>query len=186
MKKNNLIILFSLLLFKLSAVADIALPKIENLQETKYYFANVDSFANYTFYVKKNANDKTYRIKQSSAFLLKDNSKIGEEQIEVWAVRNSDKQKSNTFVLKRVKPAIEHGGTTAHIAIMLSFDIKNNLNYKQVVMKPECYKRNYIVPIIPFTFTPTNSLLLLVSIISMLILFSLAIYKPVFRRMKYA
>jgi hypothetical protein len=146
MNSKNSFLLFVLVCFKLTAIADIALPKKEILADTKYYFANVDSFSNCTFYIKKNTNNKTQRIKQSASFLLKENNETGDERLEVWAIRNDTKQKTNSFILQRVKPSLSHGGTTAHIAIQFYFDKKNNLNYKQTVMKPDCFKKKNTIP----------------------------------------
>ena len=82
--------------------ADIALPKSDKLN-TKYYFANVDSFSNYTFFVRKTFNNKTYKLKQDAAFLLQ--AKDGTEQeLEVWAVNNESKKESNSFKLNLAKP----------------------------------------------------------------------------------
>ncbi len=86
MQINKLSVLVVFLLLRTFASADIALPKQKNQLDTKYYFANVDSFATHTFYVKKSANDKTYKIKQDAAFLLKVNGAKGDERLEVWAV----------------------------------------------------------------------------------------------------
>lgn len=116
--------------------ADIALPKADK-QDTKYYFANVDSFSNYTFYVKKSINNKTYRLKQDAAFLMK--VKDADHHLEVWAVNNADKKQTNSFELKLAKPSKQIIGNVAYIAIQFSFDKKGKLTYKETILKPDCY-----------------------------------------------
>lgn len=117
--------------------ADIALPKSDKLN-TKYYFANVDSFSNYTFFVRKTFNNKTYKLKQDAAFLLQAKDGTAQE-LEVWAVNNESKKESNSFKLNLAKPTQQIVGNVAYIAIQFSFDKSGKLTHKQTVMKPDCY-----------------------------------------------
>ena len=173
MPANKFYLLLFFLLARSTVFADIALQKPEKLQPTKYYFANVDSFQAYRFFVKKSVNFKTYRIKQDAAFLLQPKSKTGDERLEVWAERKSDQTKSNSFILTTVEPAAIYGGDIAYIAITFSIDKNNKLSYKRTVMKPDCYGKKEWVPILVFNFPENQKPLLLTSILSMLVLMSL-------------
>jgi len=140
MKKMHIIKFLLVAVFAIncsSAWADIALPKSDKLN-TKYYFANVDSFSNYTFFARKTVNNKTYKLKQDAAFLLQ--TKDGTEQeLEVWAVNNESKKESNSFKLNLAKYSQQIPGNVAYIAIQFSFDKTGKLTHKQTVMKPDCY-----------------------------------------------
>ena len=186
MQINKLSVLVVFLLFRLFASADIALPKQKNQLDTKYYFANVDSFATHTFYVKKSANDKTYKLKQDAAFLLKVNGAKGDERLEVWAVNKSNQQKSNSFILITVKPTEPISSSTNYIAITFSFDKAGKLNYKQTVLKPDCYSKKQFIPVFSLKHPTSgfNSLSLL-SIFSFLVLLSAFLFAKMKQRNVY-
>lgn len=173
MQINKLSIVLLLLLVRFSASADIAIQKPKNQLDTKYYFANIDSFATHAFYVKKSANDKTYKLKQDAAFLLKVNGAKGDERLEVWAVNKSNQQKSNSFILTTVKPTEPISSSTNYIAITFYFDKAGKLNYKQTVLKPDCYSKKQFIPLLSLNkpISGFNSLSLL-SIFSFLVLLS--------------
>ncbi len=173
MTANKLYFLLFFVLTKSAVFADIALQKPEKLQPTKYYFANVDSFPAYRFFVKKSVNFKTYRIKQDAAFLLQPKSKTGDERLEVWAERKSDQTKSSSFILTTVQPAAIYGGDIAYIAITFSIDKNNKLTYKRTVMKPDCYRKKEWVLVLFFDFPDNQKPLLLISILSLLVMMSL-------------
>lgn len=138
MKLNKLYFLFLLFVARIS-FADIAIPKNLTLPNTKYYFANVDSFSTYKFFVKKMNNNKTYKIKQDATFLVKPAEGKANNNLEVWAVNKSNNQKTNVFVLEGLKTTDAFESNTAHVAIMFSFDKNNKLLYKEIIMKPDCY-----------------------------------------------
>lgn len=180
MQINKLSVLAVLLLIKLTSFADIALPKHDKLQEAKYYFANVDSFRTYTFYVKKSSNQKTYKIKQDAAFLIKPESSKGDERLEVWAVKTDDGSKTNSFTLTTVKQDDIYLGNTAYIAILFSFDKKGNLTYKKTVLKPDCYNNKKSgLPFLSFHIPGSNhnTGFAYLSLISVLFMLTVVIYK---------
>ena len=186
MKLNKLTFLFLFLFIKLTSSADIALPKIKNLHDTKYYFANVDSFATHTFYVKKSANNKTYKIKQDAAFLLKVNGSTGEEKLEVWSVEKKSKEKSNSFTLTTQKPKEPVSSSTNYIAITFYFDKSNKLNYKQTILKPDCYNKKQFIPFLSFNNTYDSfKKLMFISLFSMLVLLSVFISTKMKQRTVY-
>lgn len=141
MQLNKFIIVGFLLFASVFVYADIAIPKsAKSSTVTKYYFANVDSFPDYRFYVKKISGNKLFKIKQDAVFLLnpalKENNKL-----EVWGVSKKDNLKTNTFILESINSNESFEQNTAHVAIVFSFDKKNNLTYKQTIMKPECFSK---------------------------------------------
>ena len=187
MRLNKLAVLFLFLCIRLISSADIALPKKNQIpQDTKYYFANVDSFRTHTFYVKKSANNKTYKIKQNAAFLLKVNGSTEEEKLEVWSVNKKDQQKSNSFLLTTVKPTEPISSSTNYIAITFYFDKNHKLNYKQTVLKPDCYRKKEFIPLFSFNITDDNTnKLFLISLFSTLLLLSVFINTRMKQRTGY-
>jgi hypothetical protein len=186
MKLNKISVLFLFLCFRIIVLADIALPKNQNHYDTKYYFANVDSFATRTFYVKKTANDKTYKIKQDAAFLLKVNGSTGEEKLEVWAVDKKSKEKSNSFTLTTQKPKEPVSSSTNYIAITFYFDKNNKLNYKQTVLKPDCYRKKQFIPILSLKSKDNGTFQqIFISILSALVLLSVFISIKIKQRTVY-
>lgn len=176
MQINKLSILLLFLLARLTVSADIAIQKPQkpqNLQDTKYYFANVDSFATHTFYVKKSVNNKTYKLKQDAAFLIKVNGAAENEELEVWAVNKSNQQKTNSFILTAVKPTEPVRSSTNYIAITFYFDKAGKLNHKQTVLKPDCYSKKQFIPLLSFK-NPTSGFgaLSFLSFFSFLVLLS--------------
>ena len=186
MQINKLSVLVILLLSRLFASADIAIQKPKNQLDTKYYFANVDSFATHTFYVKKSANNKTYKLKQDAAFLIKVDGAAGNEELEVWAVNKNNQQKSNSFILTTVKPTEPISSSTNYIAITFYFDKAGKLNHKQTVLKPDCYSKKQFVPLLSFKHPMSgfNSLSLL-SMFSFLVLLSAFIIGKIKQRNVY-
>lgn len=175
MHKNKLSILILFFLIKCTAFADISLPDYKDQLYTKYYFANVDSFSTYSFFVKKIKNNKTYKIKQDAAFLLTNDEN---DKIEVWAEEKSSKQKTNLFSLASTKLNAPIEKNTAYIAITFYFDKNKKLNYKQTVLKPDCYKRKQFVPIFSSTNNPiNNNSLFVVALVSFAILTLLFLLK---------
>jgi len=174
MKLSKLYFLF-LLFIAHTAFADIAIPKNLTLPNTKYYFANVDSFSSYKFFVKKITNNKTYKLKQDAAFLVKPAEGNANNNLEVWAVNKNNNQKTNVLVLEGLKTTDAFESNTAHVAILFSFDKKSGkLTYTETIMKPDCYGKKK--QSIPFFVTsdifnkPENRLNLLISAFSLILL----------------
>jgi len=174
MKLNKLLVLAFLLGAGISVFADIALPKPTATSTiTKYYFANVDSFANYKFFVKKLSADKTYKLKQSASFLIDPNASVENNKLEVWAVNRSSNQMSNTFILEGINSKESFEDNTAHVAVVFTFDKKGKLTYKTTVMKPECFnKKKELIPFLSFDIS-NNKMdgLLLISLLALFALF---------------
>lgn len=189
MKLNRLFILMLLMTAKFSTYADIALPKTLANNQTKYYFANVDSFPEYKFFVKKLINDKIYKVKQSGSFLL-DAVGNSNNKLEVWAVNTKDKSKTNSFILESIVSKEPLEENTAHVAITFTFDKKNKLGYKQTIMKPECFnkkKQKQIVPLFSFQKPTINTnQLLYVAIFASLMLLSVFVVNKLNTKKTYA
>lgn len=187
MKLHKLTLLSLFLLLRFCASADIALPKQVSLPDTKYYFANVDSFSQYKFYVKNLNTNKTFKIKQSQAFVLKPDTR-SENHLDVWAVNKSTGQQTNVFSLKTAVNEKPQEFNTVYIAITFYFDKSGKLSYKQTIMKPDCYSKKQQVPFsTSFNNTPTVNLnsLVLIPVCSLLVLFSLSVIGKMKQRSLY-
>ena len=175
MQLNKLSILILFLLIKFSVNADIALPKmpVKPAPNTKYYFANVDSFSQYKFFVSNVNTNKTVKIKQSAAFVLNSDTR-DENRLDVWAIDKKTNQKTNVFSLTPSKNQKPQEYNTVYIAISFFFDKAGKLNYKQTVLKTDCYSKKQSVPFFTFSKPTGNSnKLFIVTLISFLILISI-------------
>lgn len=179
-----------LLFAKLTMFADIALPKTISSTTSKYYFANVDSFANYKFYVKNLETNKTYKVKQDASFSITPDEKKLNNKLEVWAVNKNTNEMTNTFILGSYTSKQSFEDNTAHIAITFYFDKKNKLNYKQTIMTPDCYSKKKKKNAIPFftinTPTKNTNLFAYISLFSLLSLLSIFSIKRLNLRKAYA
>jgi hypothetical protein len=126
---------------------------------TKYYFGNIDSLADYRFFIKNSVTNKVFKIKQNASFEVHPNKKDGDaNKLEVWAVSKTTKLKTNVITLyikESFKPLAEN---TAHYAVILSFDKNKALNADFTMVTPKCYskKTKQAAPIISLN-KPTNS-----------------------------
>ncbi len=190
MRLNKLFILFFLLLARLSMFADIPLQKQGRVKPeppvvTKYYFANVDSFANYNFSVKKAAKGKVYKIKQDAAFVV--NPNVANNTLEVWAESKADHKKTNSFTLKETSLAAPiMNDNTVYVAISFYFDKNNKLNYKQTVLKPDCYSKKQMIPFLSFKKPSDNiNQLLYITLFSFVVLLSVLTIGKIKQRIVY-
>ena len=174
MKANKLFSLLILLFATHCMFADIAIPKTistpNNTTITKYYFANVDSFSNYKFFVKNLENDKTYKVKQNATYSIIPNEDKKNNKLEVWAINKSTNEMTNTFILSSTTSTESFEGNTAHIAITFSIDKKKKLGYKQTIMKPDCYskRKKSLIPIFTFSKTTNSAQLVYISFFSLM------------------
>ena len=141
---------------------------------TNYYFANVDSFPDYKFYLKNSSTAKEYKLKQDAVFVIypSENSKQ-KNKLDVWAINKKTNKKTNEFSLyikETYKPLLDN---TAHVAISFYFDKKKELSYTTEWLTPDCYSKNKkskeIVPLI-YLNQPTsgNNVLVVVSFFALL------------------
>jgi hypothetical protein len=189
MQLNKILIVVVFLFTGVFAFADIALPKtVKSVIVTKYYFANVDSFPDYRFYVKKLSNNKLFKIKQDASFLL-DAAAAENNKLEVWAVSRKENLKTNTFFLELIRSDESFEQNTAHVAIEFYFDKKNKLNYKQTIMKPGCFskKKKEYIPLITYHHTNINTNHFgFIALFSFLSLISLFFINKNYQRKAYA
>lgn len=158
--KSIKLILVSIFLLVFSATwADIALPK-GSKQDTKYYFANVDSFPGFSFQAIKKVENKKYRIKQNNYILLK--VKDGEQKLEIWAVNKKDNSKTNALELNLANTYLQEEDKVANIAILFKIEKDGILSYTSSIVTPQCYKKSkQFTPFINFNFNTSNRLGLL-------------------------
>jgi hypothetical protein len=189
MQLNRILIVVAFLFTSVFAFADIALPKtVKSVIVTKYYFANVDSFPDYRFYVKKLSSNKLYKIKQDASFFI--NPPVAENnKLEVWAVSKKDNSKTNSFILESINSNESFELNTAHVAIVFYFDKKNKLTYKQTIMKPECFskKKKEFIPLFSYHNPNINTKQFgFISLYSFLSLISLFFLNKNYQRKAYA
>lgn len=171
MQFNKILILLLILITGNRLSANLPPPQYHPV--TKYYFGNIDSLADYKFYVKNSETGKTYKIKQNAVYEVYPTEK-GEavNKLDIWAVNKKTNLQTNTislFVKESAKPLEEN---TAHYAVTLSFDKNKALTSTYTLLTPKCYSKTdkEFLPVISFNKPNNNDLLALISFSGILLL----------------